>query len=377
MPNAAAKMIPTPAPSRSLAFRRLYGRRLTVDLVVDPGPMALGAAEARASIAACLDALGGHPDLELRREATGSADLVHFLGWGPALLASKARRATHRLCAVTALPGPREGAIDRMTRPAAERWLRAVARFSNAVLAGTDATARHIRALGVRAPVWTLPAALPEGFVAAPSLRRRGRSLLGIDPERPLVLGMGGLRREDGIADFAATAKRVPSALFLWVDQDAGRGPTDAVGLDAFVGDGPPNLRFAGALPEAELPAVFNAADALLHPAHRVPAPGVPLLAAGCGVPVVARALPPESQPWEAELLVASDAAGFAQALSRLLTSVTERARWSALALRQAEPHRAAAVVERLVSLYDLAACGKLAPRPAESARARLVEWSL
>ncbi|MHB8420242.1 MAG: glycosyltransferase family 4 protein [Myxococcales bacterium] len=381
--SVTAKKLAAAAPERDagaprpLAFRRLFGRKLTVNVVTDSGPFPLGAEGALEGLQDCLARLGEHPDLELRVDDPRPADLLHFMGCGPAFLWRGALRGSRRLCTLE-LPTEPAG-LAELARPVVHGLLRALCDRADAVVATTPSSARRLREMGVRASVRTMPGAIPAAFVRSAELRRRGRSLLGLAAAEPVVLGVGGLRRSDAVADFAATARAVPEATFVWVDQEAGRGPLDPEGFDAFVARDTVNLRFAGALPAADLPAVFNAADVLLHPALEAMRPRVPLLAAACGVPLVLRALPDHRALLRGELLEAAGAPGFAEAVRRLLGSATERSRWGALASRLAEPFRLDPVAHALASLYDLAACGKLAPSApdAEGGVAKLLEWPL
>jgi 1,2-diacylglycerol-3-alpha-glucose alpha-1,2-galactosyltransferase len=362
---------------RPLAFRRLFGRRLTVNVLTDPGPFKLGADGVLDAFQECLGRLGEHPDLELRVDDSRPADLLHHLGFGPAFFYRGTRAGGRRLCTVQ-LPAESSG-LSELARPIVRGFLRAVCDRADAVIATTPDSARQLRALGTAAAIRTMPGTVSARFTPSAELRQLGRSRLGLGDDRPVVLGMGGLRREDGIADFAATARSLPEALFLWVDQDAGRGPSDAVGVDAFVADGPSNLRFAGALPETDLPAVFNAADLLLHTALHADRPRTPLSAAACGLPLVLRELPEYRSLLRGECLSAFESVGYVAAVRRLLASATERARWAALSRRLAEPYRLAPVTDAVASLYDLAACGKLAPREPElaSTSSGILEWPL
>jgi 1,2-diacylglycerol-3-alpha-glucose alpha-1,2-galactosyltransferase len=363
---------------RPLAFRRLFGRRLTINVVTDPGPLKFGGEGVLDAFQECLARLGEHPDLEVRVDDSRPADLLHYLGFGPAFFYRGTRTGGRRLCSVK-LPAEGSG-LPELAQPLVHAYLRALCDRADAVIATTPDSARRLRALGVEATIRTMPGTVSSRFEPSAELRRLGRSLLGLLDDRPVVLGMGGLRQADGIADFAATARLVPEALFLWVDQDAGRAPSDTVGLDAFVADGASNLRFAGALPETDLPAVFNAADVLLHTALRGDRPRVALFAAGCGLPLVLRDLPEYSSLLRGECLSGFEAAGYAAAVRRLLASSTERARWAALSRRLADPFRLEPVADAMASLYDLAACGKLAPRAVELAAtttSEILHWPL
>ncbi len=381
--SAARKMQPPsttqPHNPRPLAFRRLFGRRLTVNVVTDPGPLKFGAEGVLDAFQECLARLGEHPDLEVRVDDSRPADLLHYLGFGPAFFYRGTRSGGRRLCTVRQ---PAEGSgLPELAQPLVHAYLRALCDRADAVIATTPDSAHRLRSMGVSATIRTMPGTVSSRFEPSTELRQLGRSLLGLRDDRPVVLGMGGLRQEDGIADFAATARLVPEALFLWVDQDAGRAPSDSVGLDAFVADGPSNLRFAGALAEADLPAVFNSADLLLHTALRGDRPRVLLYAAACGLPLVLRDLPEYSSLLRGECLSGFEAAGYAAAVQRLLASSTERARWAALSRRVAGPFRIEPVTDAMASLYDLAACGKLAPRAPEPAAAtttsEILHWPL
>ena len=384
MSSSAARKMQAPSvtekdSSRPLAFRRLFGRRLTVNVVTDPGPLKFAAEGVLEAFQESLARLSEHSDLEVRVDDARPADLLHYLGFGPAFLYRGNRLGSRRICSVR-LPAEGSG-LPELAQPLVHAYLRALCDRADAVIATTPDSAHRLRALGVGAAIRTMPGSVSARYQPSPELRQQGRSLLGLRDDRPVVLGMGGLRQVDGIADFAATARTVPEAVFLWVDQDAGRAPSDAAGLDAFVADGPSNLRFAGALAESDLPAVFNAADVLLHTALRADRPRVPLFAAGCGLPLILRDLPEYASLVKGACLSGFEAEGYGAAVRRLLGSATERTRWAALSHRLAAPFRLKPVADAMASLYDLAACGKLAPRALEPAAttttSEILHWPL
>ncbi|HUB07682.1 MAG TPA: glycosyltransferase family 4 protein [Myxococcales bacterium] len=362
---------------RPLAFRRLFGRKLTVNVVTDSGPFPLGAEGVLEGLQESLARLGDHPDLSLRVDDPRPADILHFIGCGPAFLYRGAMQGSRRLCSLE-LPSEAAG-LAELARPVVHGFLRALCDRTDAVIATTPHTAGRLRDMGVRASIRTLPGAVPAAFMKSAELRKRGRSLLGLPASAAVVLGVGGLRRFEAVADFAAVARAIPEATFVWVDQEAGRGPLDPEGFDAFVAKDAANLRFAGALPAADLPALFNAADVLLHPALQASRPRVPLLAAACGVPVVLRDLPEHRELLRGDYLAAASPGGLAEAVRRLLGSDAERARWGTLSARFAERFRLEPAADALASLYDLAGCGKLAPAApeVEPSTTKLLEWPL
>ena len=342
-----------------------------------PGPSSSAPRECWTPSRNASDGSASTPTSTFGSTTRGPPILIHYLGFGPAFFYRGARSGGRRICTVR-LPAD-GGGLPELAQPLVHAYLRALCERADAVIATTPDSAHRLRTLGVGATIRTMPGTISSRFEPSPELRQLGRSLLGLRDDRPVVLGMGGLRQEDGISDFAATARELPEALFLWVDQEAGRGPSDTVGLDAFIADGPTNLRFAGALPETELPAVFNAADVLLHTALRADRPRVPLFAAGCGLPLVLRDLPEYASLLKGACLSGFEAAGYAAAVRRLLASPTESSRWAALSRRLAEPFRLEPVTDAMASLYDLAACGKLARRAPEPAAttSEILQWPL
>ena len=175
------------------------------------------------------------------------------------------------------------------------------------------------------------------------------------------MIGVGQLQPRKGIADFAEIARRVPGAQFLWIGgRPFGVVSAGISGLKKLMANPPSNLRFVGPVALTQMPAVYNAADALLFPSFQENCPYAPLEAAGCGIPVIFRDLPGYSQLYPTDYTAAADVSGFVDRLRETLDSPAQWQRLSQASLRLAAHFRPGQFIEALARLYDRVACEAL-----------------
>ena len=315
----------------------------------------------------CVDLMGRHPDLEIHVNSREPCDLLHSHSWGPFYVSKGLAYKGRRVFTVHALPETAEGALPFMgpvTRSAVRAYLKAIYNFSDVVIAVAPATAQSLRKLRVRTRIEIIPNALREDrFFPSRDLRREGRALLGVDDERPLVLGVGQLQPRKGIADFAEVARNLPEADFIWVGgRPFGAISAGLVELRRLRAHPPENLRFAGPFELTEMPRVYNAADAMLFPSFQENCPYAPMEAASCGLPVVFRDLLEYRLLYPSEYLAASDAAGFSQLLREILESPLRRGLRSQASVRLAAHFGSTAFIESLAQVYDRIGCERLEP---------------
>ena len=313
----------------------------------------------------CVDLMSEHPDLEIRVNSAEPCDLLHSHSWGPLYVSKALSYRGRRVFTVHALPETAEGALPWMsplTRPLVRGYLKTIYNLSDLLIAVSPDTALSLKRLGVRSPVEVVPNALRnDRFFPAPRLRRKGRALLGVDRERPLVIGVGQLQPRKGIAEFAEIARRVPEAEFVWI----GGSPFGIVSaglrqLRRLRAHPPENLRFAGSLDLSEMPLAYNAADALVFPSFQENCPYAPLEAASCGIPVIFRDLPAYRLLYPSEYAAAADVSGFVDRLREVLFSPADREAFRRASLRLAAHFRPAPFVASLARLYDRLACETL-----------------
>ena len=157
---------------------------------------------------------------------------------------------------------------------------RAVLRRVSAVALATPSAESHLARLAVgTAPRLRIPNGIDlERFrPAAPGARAAAREALGL-PAGPVVLFVGRLVEKKGVPEVIELARRRPGVHFLLV----GSGP-----LAGLLAGAEGNLSHLAAVPPAEMPRVYHAADALLLPSR---GEGLPLSvqeAMACGLPVL------------------------------------------------------------------------------------------
>ena len=176
------------------------------------------------------------------------------------------------------------------------------------------------------------------------------------DPAQPpLLLSVGMMRTRDKLDSYRVLA----SAFALLKDKEwrallVGDGPARAE-IETLMAPFGPRVRFAGAVPHAELPALYAAADLYLWPAINEAYGMAFLEAQAAGLPVVAGrtgGVPAVVADGVTGLLTPiGDAASFAAAVSRLLDAPGERARLGvAAAARVAARHDERAAAHALAS---------------------------
>lgn len=171
----------------------------------------------------------------------------------------------------------------------------------------------------------------------------------------PVLLSVGMMRARDKLASYRVLA----DALQLLKDRDwravlVGDGPARGE-IEAAMAPLGPRVRFAGARPHGELPALYATADLYLWPAINEAYGMAFLEAQAAGLPVIAGrtgGVPAVVADGVTGLLTPpGDAAAFAAAVARLLDSPEDRARLSmAAAARVAAHHDEAAAARALAS---------------------------
>jgi 1,2-diacylglycerol-3-alpha-glucose alpha-1,2-galactosyltransferase len=354
-------------------------RRLRVNVVSETGMLGLTHQGGHTGFLDCAAILATHPDLDVRVNDPGPCDVLHSHSWGPGYLWWGRGMAGRRVFTAHVVPATAEGAIplERPLRPVVRAWLRFVYDWSDVVVSVGPVTSEHIRSLGVRSRIETVPNPIrTDRFRPAPELRAEGRRLMGVSGDGLVVLGVGQIQPRKGLASFAAVAARFPHVHFVWVGgRPFGLATAGRASLDRLMRSPPPNLTFAGLVDPEKMPAVYNAADVFLFPSWQENGPYAPLEAAACGVPAVLRDLPEYRALYAGPTLTATDDAGFARHVASLLGSAATRARWRAIAQRMVRPFSVDAYVDRMVGIYDglvrQAAATASSARPARS----IVRW--
>ena len=373
MAQAAESSLPLIAPfdrpgersPRPLAFRRLHGRKLRVNILSETPLLGFTHQGGHTAFLDCIDLMAAHPDLEIEVNSRRDADVLHAHSWGPLYLWRGALQRGRRIFTAHVLPETAHGTLASPGVPFFHRYLSFVYDYSDVVIAVSPKMAETMSELGVRAQVRTVPNPLRmDRFHQSAELRSEGRRLLGIHDDRPLVLGVGQLQPRKGIDDFARVAAGVPDASFVWVGGrpfgvfSAGIGQLRRLRAEA-----PPNFSFGGMFPMEQMPAIYNAADVFLFPSHHENCPYAPMEAAACGTPLVLRDLDGYRSLYGSGYLSASDPLGFTARVHELLRSRSERERLGRIAKALASTFRPDTYVEEMAAVYDHVACDRLKPQ--------------
>jgi 1,2-diacylglycerol 3-alpha-glucosyltransferase len=211
-----------------------------------------------------------------------------------------------------ASPQVRERAAIALTR-----------RYANAadlVLVPTLAMQAQLEAFGVRARIVVVPSAIDVARFAHGRRVAAVRERLGAQGDAPLVLAVARLGREKNLElAIAALADRAGAGLRLAiVGEGAHRAALEALARSAGVAD---RIRFAGALPPADLPDVYASADAFVFPSTTETQGLVLAEALAAGLQVVAVDVPASHDVLGgAGVLVPAEAGRLAAALAVAVT---------------------------------------------------------
>jgi glycosyltransferase involved in cell wall biosynthesis len=197
---------------------------------------------------------------------------------------------------------------------------------------------------------------LPPFIDVAPFHVVSGHDRARRDPSQPLLLmSVGMMRTRDKLDSYRVLAR----AFALMKDREwrallVGDGPARAE-IETLMAPFGPRVRFAGAVPHGELPALYAAADLYLWPAINEAYGMAFLEAQAAGLPVVAGrtgGVPAVVADGVTGLLTPiGDAASFAAAVARLLDSPAERTRLgTAAAARMSAHHDERAAAHALAS---------------------------
>lgn len=176
----------------------------------------------------------------------------------------------------------------------------------------------------------------------APQDRAKAREKWGVE-DRPTLLYVGRLAPEKNpglaIDVFRAILVSIPKACLI----TAGTGPLERMLRDAQREYGTDRVRVAGAVPRAQLPSLYSAADAVLLTSRIEQLPSVLLESLSCGTQVISTNVGDVRLVLNNPVLGAvcdSNAESFARALStRFPENDVDRAKYGLLRRSAAEPY--------------------------------------
>lgn len=236
-------------------------------------------------------------------------------------------------------------------RPKARRQLWRFYGACDYVMAPTDAIADELRKETRSTAVRTWARGVdPELF--HPGRRDEAwRRRVGFDPDRPVVVFLGRLVLEKGLAAFADTVARL---------EGAGHAPQVLV-----IGDGParawfearlPRAVFAGFLTGEALAAALASGDIFLNPSTTETFGNVNLEAMACGLAIVCADAPNTRAIMRHErnavLCAPGHPGSYAEALSKLLVDDGARRRLGAEALERSAAYRWSEILDEVAKVY-------------------------
>jgi len=173
------------------------------------------------------------------------------------------------------------------------------------------------------------------------------------------ILHVGSISRKKNLLTLLRAFERLaargyPGQLVL-VGRQYGKGYDHA--FFAYLASSPyrERVRFTGAVPDADLPAIYNAAEVMVFPSLHEGFGIVPLEAMACGTPVItssAGALPEVVGEGGILLPAADDFEALAEAAWMLLNDPAQRAAWAARGLAWAQRYSVEEAARQTLAVY-------------------------
>ena len=242
--------------------------------------------------------------------------------------------------------------LSNALAPLYERYVTFVYNRADAVFTPTPFAQRELERVGVRRPISAVSNGVDRARFSATDGEREGRrrewGLTGYT-----AFSAGNVIPRKGVAEFLATADRLPHIEFLWFGHRWSRAAAYWPAMEAALGRAPSNVRFSGYV--GDTPGAFAAGDVCFFPSQSETQGLVLLEAASLGKPLVVRDLD-VYRDWLVHgenCLKGRSAAEFASHLGSLAEDPELHARLSQGAERLAEAHRLERVGAHLCRLYD------------------------
>ena len=300
-------------------------------------------------------------EVEVRVNSLAPCDIMHAHFAGPIYFALKPFYRGRRILSAHVVPESfkQNFMLWKQLEPVWNRFVVSSFNSADLVIAVSPAVKRNLETKGVRTAQRFIPNPIDRGLYRRdPELRARGRALLGMPADRPLVLGVGLTVLRKGVDEFVEVARRNPDISFAWVGGSSFSILTDGYfTIHELISSAPPNVRFPGFFPRERMPELYNAADLFFLPTRQDNFPMVIVEAAACGLPIVLRDLPDFREIFEPAYLPADGVEEFSRAIGRVLSdpalarSLSDRS--LALAARYDTPAVAAQLVQCYRELYD------------------------
>lgn len=243
--------------------------------------------------------------------------------------------------------------LGDLARPLIMTYTTAYSNRCDVVLASVPSLADLLRRYGIRAPIEVIPSV---GVEPAEFERRSPgdtRTRFGIPPAAPLLVFVGRLAQEKGIALMVEAFAALPDDVWLLM---IGNGPERAA-LQALAA----RLRtasrvvFAGELEHARVIEALFASDLFVFPSHTETLGLAVVEAMAAGRPVVAvrsRVLADIVRDGDTGLLAAGEPRAFAEAIGSLLRDPARRTAMAARSLDAAKAYTQDHLTDRVAGVY-------------------------
>jgi len=247
---------------------------------------------------------------------------------------------------------------QRVTSQLTRELTRAYANGADAVIVPTPTVAAQLRSQGVTAPLCVVPTGVDLDLFrkAGPAYGSAVRRRYGISEDAPLVLLVSRLAQEKNVPlvfeAIRALRAALPAVRLLLV----GSGPLEDVVRSQAVAEGiSSSVAFAGAVPYAEMPGYYAAADVFAFPSVTETQGLVMAEAFASGLPVVAIDNPQTRDVFGTYLAgeIVADAGEMTRALLSLLTDAERRAAAVAHARAAASAFDSRATAGRVLAVYE------------------------
>ncbi|RMG43242.1 MAG: glycosyltransferase [Methanobacteriota archaeon] len=281
---------------------------------------------------------------------------IHF-GFNPRLL-SKAMKKTKAVVHVHSVPQDMVGGIFgySLIDPFMRRYLRYYYNKAPFLIPVSEFAKKCVREIGVTTPATAVSNGIPMDQFKVPtnedrqSAKERFTVRYGLDPEKPLIGGIGSLFPRKGVRDFKEIAIQRPDYQFIWVGKSQPIYPRFF--FNRYLGKVPENMKLIGFVEDIE--EFFFGIDILLVTTHMETQGLPPLEAAATKTPLVVRDI--EVFDWlvnDVNCYRAGDILGFVTSLDYLLTNEKERTRLVEQAFKDVQQHDIDRTTDIHIGIYE------------------------
>lgn len=285
----------------------------------------------------------------------GRADIRHIHTVGPYALFQLLFGSGRKIVSAHVVPESFVGSLvgAKYWLWLARGYLRWFYNCADVVIAVSDQTKSQLRQLGVGTRIEVVYNMVD--VVKYASLRGKKLALrrqLGVDKDKPVVIGNGQIQPRKRFDTFVNTAKQLPELEFIWVGGiPFGKVAAEHVEMQRLCDEAPDNLTVTGVVSLEQVAEYFAVGDVFLMTSEQETFGLAIVEAAAAGLPIVLRDIADYDATFRPHAVMC-DESEFAGSIARLLDDKEEYQHYQRQAKVIADKYSSANIVERLIELY-------------------------